>query len=91
MIRFKQKNFFLQFAGMAAMTALPMMQASAQGKEAKEQAEQSAAQMEKQNELIKGLISELKNNNRDYNKGNKNKYMDKSKMNSENENLNDII
>jgi len=53
MIRFKQKNFFLQFAGMAAMTALPMMQASAQGKEAKEQAEQSAAQMEKQNELIK--------------------------------------
>ena len=53
MIRFKQKNFFLQFAGMAAMTALPMMQASKQGKEAKEQAEQSAAQMEKQNELIK--------------------------------------
>ena len=58
MIKFRQKNFVIPLAAATipltvASTALPMIQASKQGKEAKEQAEQNAMLMEKQNALIK--------------------------------------
>ena len=54
MIKFRQKNFVIPLAAATipltvASTALPMIQASKQGKEAREQAEQNAMLMEKQN------------------------------------------
>lgn len=57
MIKFREKDF--SFLGMAALTALPMMQASKQGKEAQAQADQ----MEKSNLMIAKQLNKIASQN----------------------------
>lgn len=60
MIRFKQKIFFWQAALMAAGTALPMMQASGQAKEAEAQNEKTQELMRAQNRKLEKIANAAK-------------------------------